>query len=145
MSDDTTYTETTTYPATEWVPAESATYDPYVSVVDTYSYDSTDWNAVAEVENAYVADYYEGMDTSWDLWYAATDAMVAGDTELANELTYASYAVQDVAETSWDASFQVDDAMATTTTVTDYEPWPEASIDATSTAAVVDTTATETV
>lgn len=126
MSDTSDSYETyeTTTPAFDTTSYDTTSYDaPYDAgaIVDSYSYDSTNWSEVGAESSSWTSLYYEQAGISNDLWNAAVDAYVAGDDVAAYDLTQASYAVSAVADQSWDTSYDVWYNSAETTTVTTYD------------------------
>ena len=102
--------------------AEIPTFDPGYAVEETgsYSYDSTDWSAVAETSGAYMEDFNSLSDASWDAYNAGVDAWLAGDSDAAYDLNQLSISLEGGADTSWD---QAGDVWSTNevTTVSTYE------------------------
>ena len=89
--------------------------------ISSYSYDSPDWGAVADVSQSYVDDYYLASDAGWELWNASTDAYLAGDTLASYDLNSASLEVFSMGNDAWADSSTVWTAMDETTTVTTWD------------------------
>jgi len=102
--------------------AEIPTFDPGFEVQETgsWSYDSTDWSAVAETSGAYMEDYNTLSDASWDAYNAGVEAWLNGDSSAAYDLNQLSISLDGSADSAWDAA---GDAWSTNeiTTVSTYE------------------------
>ncbi|MEQ1698503.1 MAG: hypothetical protein ABMA25_00240 [Ilumatobacteraceae bacterium] len=102
--------------------AEIPTFDPGFAVEETgsYSYDSTDWSAVAETSEVYMDNYDSLSDASWDAYNAGVEAWLNGDSEAAYDLNQLSIGLEGSADTAWD---QAGDVWSTNelTTVSTYE------------------------
>lgn len=101
---------------------EIPTFEPGFEVEQTgsYSYDSTDWDAVADTSQAFMEDYNTLSTASWDAYELGVDAWLAGDSEAAYDLNQLSIGLDSSADAAWgDAS----DVWATNeiTTVSTYE------------------------
>lgn len=109
MSDygDTTYESgyDTTYEVTTIAEpyAEIPTFDPGYAVEQTssYSYDSTDWSAVAETSEVYMDNYNSLSDASWDAYNAGVEAWLQGDSSAAYDLNQLSIGLEGYADTAW--------------------------------------------
>lgn len=139
----TAYTYDTSYAPVVDPSGYDASSDTYTTEVSSYSYDSTDWSAVAEVSGGYM-DVYESYSTAGnDLYQASVDAYLAGDDMAAYELNQAYLAADSVSDAAWNDASEVWTSMDQTTTVTSYEvtdaSWSAAPVDTSWSAAPVET------
>jgi hypothetical protein len=152
---DTSLDITTSYDTAAGAPVvDPAAYLPADATIEqtgSYSYDSTDWSAVAEVSAAYTDVYQADSAVGNDLYQASVDAYLQGDSMGAYELNQASLEAYASSDVAWDASNSswtdleqttvVDSYVATGYEATGYETtgYEAAPVDTSWSAAPVDT------
>jgi hypothetical protein len=102
-------------------PAAYAPTDLSITQTDSYSYDSTDWGAVAEVSEGYTDVFQSGTEVANALYQASTEAYLAGDEMGAYELNQGYLEASAGADQAWDAANGAWTDMAETTTVNTYD------------------------
>lgn len=121
---DSTYEVTSSYDTSAGAPAvDPAAYLPADTTYEqtgSYSYDSTDWGAVAEVSEAYTDVYQADSAAGNDLYQAGVDAYLQGDTMAAYELNQASLAAYASSDVAWDSANAAWTDLGETTTVDSY-------------------------
>lgn len=122
---DSSYEVTTSYDTSAGAPAvDPAAYLPADTTYEqtgSYSYDSTDWGAVAEVSEAYTDVYQADAAAGNDLYQASVDAYLQGDDLASYELNQASLAAYSSSDAAWDSANSAWTDLGETTMVNSYE------------------------
>lgn len=121
---DSSYEVTSSYDTSAGAPAvDPAAYLPADTTYEqtgSYSYDSTDWGAVAEVSEAYTDVYQADAAAGNDLYQASVDAYLQGDDLASYELNQASLAAYSSSDAAWDSANSAWTDLGETTTVDSY-------------------------
>ena len=87
----------------------------------SYSYDSTDWAAAAEVGENYTDLYQCAGGTANGFYQASVDAYLDGDASTAYDLNQAYLSMDAVSDRAWSDANSAWTSMDQTTTVTAYD------------------------